>query len=49
MVTTTIVGGKVLMKNRELTTLDEAEISSRAREIAPRVWKRYIEEVSKVS
>lgn len=49
MVTTTIVGGKVLMKNRELTTLDEEEISSRAREIAPRVWKRYIEEVSKVS
>jgi cytosine/adenosine deaminase-related metal-dependent hydrolase len=49
MVTTTIVGGKVLMKDRVLLTLDEAEIAARAREIAPRVWKRYIEEVAKVS
>ncbi|MEW6401707.1 MAG: putative aminohydrolase SsnA [Chloroflexota bacterium] len=49
MVTTTIASGKVLMKDRELLTLDEAEIAARAREIAPRVWKRYIEEVSKVS
>ncbi len=49
MVTTTIVGGKVLMKDRELTTLDEEEIAARAREIAPRVWKRYGEEAAKVS
>ena len=49
MVTTTIVAGKVLMKDRELLTLNEAEISSRAREIAPRIWKRYEEEVAKVS
>lgn len=49
MVTTTIVAGKVLMKDRELLTLNEAEISSRAREIAPRIWKRYEEEVFKVS
>jgi putative selenium metabolism protein SsnA len=48
MVTTTIVGGKVLMKDRELTTLDEAEIAAQAREIAPRVWKKYNEEVPKV-
>jgi len=48
MVTTTIVGGKVLMNDRVLTTLDEAEISARAREAAPRVWKKYLEEVSKV-
>ena len=48
MVTTTIVGGKVLMKDRELLTLDEAEVAARAKEIAPRVWKRYSEEVSKV-
>jgi putative selenium metabolism protein SsnA len=48
MVTTTIVGGKVLMKDRELKTLDEKEISARAREIAPRVWKKYLEEAAKV-
>lgn len=41
MVTTTIVGGKLLMKDRELLTLDEAEIAARARELAPRVWKRF--------
>lgn len=49
MVTTTIVGGKVLMKDRELTTLDEEEIAARSREIAPRVWKNYLEEAAKVS
>jgi putative selenium metabolism protein SsnA len=47
MVTTTIVAGKVLMKDRELLTLDEKEIAARAKEIAPRVWKRYEEEVAK--
>ena len=48
MVTTTIVGGKVLMKDRELLTLDEKEISAKAREIAPKVWDRYQNEVAKV-
>ncbi|GAB4418215.1 MAG: putative aminohydrolase SsnA [Anaerolineales bacterium] len=41
MVTTTIVAGKVLMKDRELLTLDEAEIAAKARELAPKVWQRY--------
>jgi cytosine/adenosine deaminase-related metal-dependent hydrolase len=41
MVTTTIVGGKVLMQNRQLLTLDEAEITARSRELAAAVWKRY--------
>ena len=41
MVTTTMVGGKLLMKDRKLTTLDEARIAARARELAPRVWKRF--------
>jgi putative selenium metabolism protein SsnA len=49
MVTTTIAAGKVLMKDRELLTLNEEEIAARAREIAPRIWKRYEEEVAKVS
>ena len=48
MVTTTIVAGKLLMKDRELLTLDEAEIGAKAREIAPKVWERYQKEVSKV-
>ncbi len=41
MVTTTIAGGKVLMKDRQLLTLDEAEIAAKARELAAQVWKRY--------
>ncbi|MDP2776382.1 MAG: putative aminohydrolase SsnA [Anaerolineales bacterium] len=49
MVTTTIVAGKVLMKDRQLLTLNEEEIAARAREIAPRIWKKYEEELSKVS
>ena len=41
MVTTTIVAGQVLMRDRELLTLDEAAITAEARELAPQVWKRY--------
>jgi len=41
MVTTTIVNGKVLMRNRELTTLDEDQIMRRSRELSAQVWKRY--------
>jgi putative selenium metabolism protein SsnA len=43
MVTTTLVAGKVLMKDRQLLTLDEKAISARAREIAAQVWRRYAE------
>ncbi|NJN80063.1 MAG: putative aminohydrolase SsnA [Anaerolineales bacterium] len=49
MVTATMVEGKFLMKDRKLLTLDEEEITTRAREVAPRVWKKYEEEVAKVS
>jgi cytosine/adenosine deaminase-related metal-dependent hydrolase len=49
MVTSTMVSGNFLMKDRELLTLNEAEIAARAREIAPRIWKKYEEEVAKVS
>jgi hypothetical protein len=48
MVTTTIVAGKVLMKDRELLTLDEKDISAKSRKIAPKVWERYQKEVAKV-
>jgi putative selenium metabolism protein SsnA len=37
---TTMVAGKVLMRNRELTTLDEEEIGARARELAAKMWQR---------
>ena len=39
-VTHTIAGGKVLMKDRHLTVLDEAAIMAKARELAVGVWKR---------
>ena len=41
LVTGTFVAGRALMLNRELLTLDEAEIAARARELAPKVWERY--------
>jgi putative selenium metabolism protein SsnA len=41
MITTTIVGGKILMKDRELLTLDEAEIAAKARELSAKTWQRY--------
>jgi hypothetical protein len=40
MITTTICGGQVLMKDRKLLTLDEAEITAKSRELAEKVWKR---------
>ena len=36
----TICGGRMLMKDRELLTLDEAAIAARARELAPAIWRR---------
>ena len=41
MVTTTIVNGEVLMKDRRVLTLDEAAIAAKARQLAPHVWERY--------
>lgn len=40
MVTTTIASGKVLMKDRQLLFLDEAEITAKSRELAKKVWER---------
>lgn len=45
MVTTTIVAGQVLMRDRQLLTLDEAEIAAQALQRAPGVWERYAENV----
>jgi len=46
MVTTTIVAGNVLMKDRHLLTLDEKAIAAEARARAPGVWARYAENVT---
>lgn len=42
MVTTTICAGKVLMKDRRLLFLDEAEIAARCCELAKKVWARFV-------
>ena len=44
MITTTIARGKVLMRDRQLVTLDEEKIASEARQRAARVWERYNKE-----
>ncbi len=40
MVTTTIVAGRVLMRDRQLLTLDEGAIAARAQELAQKLWER---------
>ena len=40
-VTATMCAGKWLMRNRQLLTLDEAEIAARARELSAQTWQRY--------
>jgi putative selenium metabolism protein SsnA len=42
-VTHTIVGGKMLMQDRRLLTLDEKAIAAKANELAKRVWRRVAE------
>lgn len=39
-VTHTICGGQMLMKDRQLLTLDEKKISAQASELATKVWRR---------
>lgn len=41
MVTSTICDGKLLMRDREILVLDEAEIAAEALALAPKVWERY--------
>ena len=41
MITTTIVAGRLLMRDRKLLTLDEEQITARSRELAKKVWHRY--------
>jgi putative selenium metabolism protein SsnA len=39
-VDTTIVGGRVLMRNKELLTLDEEAICAKSQELAGKLWRR---------
>jgi putative selenium metabolism protein SsnA len=48
MVTTTIAAGQVLMRDRELLTLNEAEIAAEALALAPKVWEKYAENVQAI-
>jgi putative selenium metabolism protein SsnA len=41
MVTATMVAGRLLMRDRQLLTLDEAEVACQALALAPAVWERY--------
>jgi putative selenium metabolism protein SsnA len=40
MITATVCAGRILMKDRELLTLDEEAITARSRELAAEVWDR---------
>jgi cytosine/adenosine deaminase-related metal-dependent hydrolase len=48
MVTTTMVDGNILMRDRQLLTLDESAIAEEALALAPKVWERYRANVSAV-
>ncbi len=41
MITTTIVAGRILMRNRQVLTLDEEAVPRRANELAVETWQRY--------
>ena len=41
MITTTICDGQILMRDREVLVLDEAEVAAEALALAPRVWENY--------
>lgn len=49
MITSTMVAGEFLMKDRELMTLDEEQISAEARALAPEIWQRYSTHVGRYS
>lgn len=41
MITSTMVAGEFLMKDKSLLTLDEEKITAEARALAPEIWERY--------
>jgi putative selenium metabolism protein SsnA len=41
LITTCMVNGVILMKNREIVCMDEEKVFAEAKELAPGVWQRY--------
>ncbi len=41
MVDTTVIDGRVVMREKQLVDIDEAEILAKSRELASKVWKRF--------
>jgi hypothetical protein len=39
-VDTTVCQGKILMKGKQILSMDEKRIAARSRELAPKMWKR---------
>jgi hypothetical protein len=39
-VDTSVCRGKILMKNKQILTMDEERLAARSRELAPQMWKR---------
>ncbi len=39
-VDTTVCRGQILMKNKQILTMDEERLAARSRELAPQMWKR---------
>ncbi|MFZ5856531.1 MAG: putative aminohydrolase SsnA [Chloroflexota bacterium] len=39
-VDTTVCRGRILMKNKQILTMDEERLAARSRELAPQMWKR---------
>lgn len=48
MVTMTMVAGRVLMRDRQVLTLDEAEVAQQALALAPGVWERYTANANRI-
>lgn len=46
MVTMTMVAGRVLMRDRQVLTMNEAEVAQQALALAPAVWERYTANVN---
>jgi len=40
VVDTTVCRGQILMRNKQVLTMDEERIAARSRELAPKMWKR---------
>ncbi len=41
VVDTTVAGGKILMRGKEIQVLDEERVAARSRELAAKMWKRF--------